>query len=43
MSNTSFDNRTLLPEWSELDFDDAAFVAALEASRRAQFAELAEL
>ena len=34
-----------LPEWneSEADVDDAAWVAALEASRRRQFAELAEL
>lgn len=34
-----------LPEWneSEAEVDDAAWVAALEASRRRQFAELADL
>lgn len=34
-----------LPEWNESEaaVDDAAWVAALEASRRRQFAELADL
>lgn len=38
-------NPDLLPEWNEsaADVDDAAWVAALEASRRRQFAELADL
>ncbi|MEM7092528.1 MAG: hypothetical protein AAF567_05970 [Actinomycetota bacterium] len=31
------------PESSENDVDDATWVAALEASRRQQFAELADL
>lgn len=41
--SASFDQRSLLPEWGELDIDDAAWIAALEQSRRQQFAELANL
>jgi len=33
----------LLPEWSGAEVDDATWIAALEESRRQQFAELAEL
>jgi len=34
----------LLPEWNDGgQLDDATWIAALEASRRQQFAELAEL
>ncbi|MGZ0176308.1 MAG: hypothetical protein ACKVIQ_05495 [Acidimicrobiales bacterium] len=34
----------LLPEWNEGgEVDDAIWIAALEASRRKQFAELADL
>lgn len=34
----------LLPEWGDgNDVDDAAWIAALEASRRRQFAELTDL
>lgn len=37
------DEPVILPEWDDQGDDDAAWVAALEASRRKQFAELAEL
>lgn len=48
MSHMSFDNKKtahqpLLPEWGELEVDDASWIAALEAARREQFAELADL
>jgi len=34
----------LLPEWEQgAELDDAAWIAALEASRRRQFEELADL
>lgn len=35
--------RPVLPEWRELDVDDAAWIASIEASRREQFAELSDL
>ena len=34
---------SLLPEWDDGQVDDAAWIAALEASRREQFAELEDL
>ena len=37
------DHAAVLPEWMESEVDDAAWIAALEASRRRQFAELADL
>ena len=36
-------SRPLLPEWRDLDVDDAAWIASIEASRREVFAELADL
>ncbi len=43
MGNEGFEMQPLLPEWGESEVDEAAWVAALEASRREQFAELADL
>lgn len=44
MRNETLQTESLLPEWSrEDDVDEAAWIAALEASRREQFAELADL
>jgi hypothetical protein len=43
MGNAGYDDQPLLPEWSDSEVDDATWIAALEASRRQQFAELAEL
>lgn len=37
------DRRAMLPEWGESEVDDAAWIAAIEESRRQQFAELADL
>ena len=37
------DHAAVLPEWDQSEVDDAAWIAALEASRRRQFAELADL
>ena len=34
---------SVLPEWGETEQDEAAWIEALEASRRRQFAELADL
>jgi len=36
-------NPQWLPEWSDPEVDDETWVAALEASRRRQFAELSDL
>ena len=36
-------DKPLLPEWGDTEVDDAAWIAALEAARREQFAELADL
>ena len=38
-----YEEQPLLPEWGDSEVDDATWIAALEASRRQQFAELAEL
>lgn len=46
MRNNGTAPEPLLPEWDddgEQHMDDAAWIAALEESRRAQFAELADL
>jgi len=44
MRNKGNQPEPLLPEWSEGgEVDDATWIAALEASRRQQFAELADL
>ena len=44
MRNERQTHDPLLPEWNDGgEVDDAAWVAALEASRRQQFAELADL
>lgn len=44
MRNESTNAESLLPEWPSGDeVDEAAWIAALEASRRKEFAELADL
>lgn len=43
MGTEGYNNKPLLPEWGDSEVDDAAWIAALEESRRAQFAELADL
>lgn len=44
MRNEDQSTDPLLPEWNDgAEVDDAAWIAALEASRRQQFAELADL
>ena len=43
MGSDHTEQEPLLPEWDEAEVDDEAWVAALEASRRRQFAELADL
>lgn len=43
MGDDQSDREAVLPEWGETEVDDATWIAALEASRRQQFAELAEL
>jgi len=42
-SPLSASTRPVLPEWRELDIDDAAWIASIEASRREVFAELVDL
>ena len=37
------EHASVLPEWGETDQDEADWIEALEASRRRQFAELADL
>lgn len=43
MGSEPEEQASVLPEWGETDQDEAAWVEALEASRRRQFAELADL
>lgn len=43
MGTNGYDNRNLLPEWDEIEYDDSQWIAAIEASRRAAFSELAAL
>lgn len=43
MSSEENDQNPLLPEWGDAEVDDATWIAALEASRRREFAELADL
>jgi hypothetical protein len=43
VGNEGPEGKPILPEWVDGELDDAAWVAALEASRRKQFAELADL
>lgn len=43
MGTDGYNDKPLLPEWGDSDVDDATWIAALEASRRKQFAELADL
>ena len=43
MGTEGYDDKPLLPESGDSEVDDAAWIAALEASRRKQFAELADL
>ena len=43
MGSEPEEQASVLPEWDETDRDDAAWIEALEASRRRQFAELADL
>ena len=43
MGTDGYNDKPLLLEWGDSDVDDATWIAALEASRRKQFAELADL
>lgn len=43
MDTESHDHSPVLPEWVDGELDDATWIAALEANRRKQFAELADL
>lgn len=43
MGSEPEEQRSVLPEWGDTDHDEAAWVEALEASRRRQFAELENL
>ena len=43
MGSEGYDDKPLLPEWGDSEVDDATWIAALEESRRQQFAELADL
>lgn len=42
-ASTTRSSSPVLPEWRELDVDDASWIASIEASRRELFAELADL
>ena len=43
MGSEPEEHASVLPEWGETDQDEAAWIEELEASRRRQFAELADL
>ena len=43
MARETDDRTPLLPEWRDTEVDDATWIAALEESRRRQFAELSDL